>query len=155
MKYVKKQFEVDAFQWNGSDDFKDMPIWAVDAITINKIFFGVDDEVDNNPVMLINSHRGVLVANKGDYIIKGVEDDIYPCRESIFKESYIDPRGAKTVDVLAIDNNRYVLSERHLDQDYVDCDSIASCISVKCDTCPLLNDVQVSKSKVDIIRTFY
>ena len=36
----------------------------------------------------INTLEGVMVATPGDYIIKGVADEIYPCKPDIFHKTY-------------------------------------------------------------------
>ena len=38
--------------------------------------------------LYIKTLEGVMKANIGDYIIKGVKDEFYPCREDIFKMTY-------------------------------------------------------------------
>ena len=42
----------------------------------------VDIDVD------INTLEGVMNANYGDYIIKGVNGEIYPCKPDIFEKTY-------------------------------------------------------------------
>lgn len=32
--------------------------------------------------------EGVMTASRGDYVIKGVQGEFYPCKESIFRETY-------------------------------------------------------------------
>jgi hypothetical protein len=36
----------------------------------------------------IETLEGVMRANKGDYIIKGVSGEFYPCKPDIFKATY-------------------------------------------------------------------
>ena len=36
----------------------------------------------------IKTLEGVMKANKGDYIIKGVQGELYPCKPDIFYETY-------------------------------------------------------------------
>lgn len=38
--------------------------------------------------MLLNTLEGQLMARTGDYIIKGVEGEFYPCKPEIFKKTY-------------------------------------------------------------------
>ena len=38
--------------------------------------------------MLIETLEGTMKANKGDYIIKGVKGELYPCKEDIFYKTY-------------------------------------------------------------------
>jgi len=38
--------------------------------------------------MLIKTLEGVMCASPGDWIIRGVKGEIYPCKDSIFKLTY-------------------------------------------------------------------
>ena len=39
-------------------------------------------------VILINTLEGVMKAMPGDYIIKGVQGEVYPCKPDIFEATY-------------------------------------------------------------------
>lgn len=36
----------------------------------------------------IRTIEGVMLAQIGDWIIKGIEEEFYPCSDSVFKNSY-------------------------------------------------------------------
>ena len=38
--------------------------------------------------MFIETLEGTMTAQKGDYIIKGIKGEFYPCKKEIFQESY-------------------------------------------------------------------
>ena len=76
MKYRKKPVVVEAVQWNGNNHKE------VIDFTENKIWF---DALGN---IWIATLEGDMVAKKGDYIIKGVQGEFYPCKSEIFKETY-------------------------------------------------------------------
>lgn len=38
--------------------------------------------------VLIKTLEGQMVGNKGDWIIKGIKGELYPCKDDIFRESY-------------------------------------------------------------------
>lgn len=38
--------------------------------------------------LIVKTLEGDMVANRGDYIIKGVKGEFYPCKEDIFKATY-------------------------------------------------------------------
>lgn len=42
----------------------------------------------DNPVLKIETLEGLMEASKGDYIIKGVQGEFYPCKPDIFAETY-------------------------------------------------------------------
>lgn len=76
MKYRKKPVVVEAVRWNGNNH-KEVINFAE-----NKIWF---DELGN---IWIATLEGDMVAKKGDYIIKGVQGEFYPCKPDIFAETY-------------------------------------------------------------------
>ena len=67
---------VEAVHWNGSNH-KEIIDFAE-----NKILF---DALGN---VWIATLEGDMVAKKGDYIIKGVQGEFYPCKPDIFAETY-------------------------------------------------------------------
>jgi hypothetical protein len=36
----------------------------------------------------ISTLEGEMIANEGDWIIKGVQDELYPCKDDIFQATY-------------------------------------------------------------------
>lgn len=79
MKYRKKPVVIEAFQL-GVDD---MPGWFVDAEKMNKVFLhGGRTRAD------IKTLEGLHRANYGDFIIRGVEGEIYHCKPDIFRLTY-------------------------------------------------------------------
>ena len=86
-KYRKKPVIIEAFKWTGDVEQKEDPIWIVEAIKEKKVWFGLDEK-NNTVKMFIDTLEGIMIANQGDYIIKGVRGEIYPCKPEIFKETY-------------------------------------------------------------------
>ena len=46
------------------------------------------DDVKDKGGFYIPTLEGNMKASFGDYIIKGVKDEFYPCRKDIFEETY-------------------------------------------------------------------
>lgn len=42
----------------------------------------------SNPLLKIETLEGLMIATEGDYIIKGVQGEFYPCKPDIFAETY-------------------------------------------------------------------
>ena len=42
----------------------------------------------DNPKLLIDTLEGVHEASVGDYIIKGVNGEYYPCKPDVFEKTY-------------------------------------------------------------------
>jgi len=80
-KYRKKPVVIETFRWTGGHDQVEDPVWAKDALmkgTINII----------NGELFIHTKEGVMQARSGDYIIRGVQGEIYPCKPDIFEVTY-------------------------------------------------------------------
>jgi len=80
MKYRKKPVVIDAVRWAGQDIFKDGPDWLVQAYETGDIV--IADE------MHIRTLEGTMKADKGDYVIRGIKGELYPCKPDIFHSSY-------------------------------------------------------------------
>ena len=65
-----------------SHDFKLLPDWVIEAYDEFKIS-GVTDSG-----FYINTLEGQLLATKEDYVIKGIDDELYPCKIEIFEKTY-------------------------------------------------------------------
>lgn len=44
--------------------------------------------VESEPKLLIETLEGTMSANEGDYIIKGISGEFYPCKPDIFHKTY-------------------------------------------------------------------
>lgn len=86
-KYIKKPIIIEAFKWTGGQYQTEDPEWITDAIKERKVVFGVDED-NKTTSMYIETLEGVMQANAGDYIIKGVKGEIYPCKTDIFELTY-------------------------------------------------------------------
>jgi hypothetical protein len=49
---------------------------------------GVDEWESTTAVMAIDTLEGTMCADGGDYIIKGVQGEFYPCKPDIFELTY-------------------------------------------------------------------
>lgn len=43
---------------------------------------------DDNPILNIQTLEGEMTAVLGDYVIKGIEGEFYPCKPEIFLKTY-------------------------------------------------------------------
>ncbi|WP_105106949.1 hypothetical protein [Streptococcus suis] len=77
MRYRKKPVIVDVVRWNSKNYFD------VIRLTGRKDIRFFDDGS-----CIIPTLEGNVVAQKGDYIIKGVRGECYPCKPDIFTETY-------------------------------------------------------------------
>lgn len=87
MRYRKKPVVIEAFQLNERGLVTEDWFW--DAVSENKVIthnFG--KHYDEPAWCEIQTLEGVMVANIGDYIIRGVNGELYPCKEDIFRKTY-------------------------------------------------------------------
>jgi hypothetical protein len=89
-KYRKKPVVIDAWQWNFSPEQDVDPNWIRDALHHWPDIGGIAFEPDHNDGarICIATLEGVMVALPGDYIIKGVKDELYSCKPDIFEMTY-------------------------------------------------------------------
>lgn len=86
--FRKKPVVIEAFRWTGGPDQTEDPVWIVEAIEAGTAFFSPDP----GGQMHISTLEGVMAADKGDWIIRGVAGEIYPCKPDIFAATY-EPAG--------------------------------------------------------------
>lgn len=89
MKYRKKPVVIEAFNYDGDlmDKYGNyyVPQWAVEAYKNGTLFYGCGVGGDE---LFINTLEGVRHVSVGDYIIRGVIGEIYPCKPYIFEQIY-------------------------------------------------------------------
>lgn len=78
-RYVKKPVEIEAAHYGPSPADND---WIEDWLGDSAWF----DEDTNE--FVIDTLEGTMRAKVGDYIIKGIKGEFYPCAPDIFAESY-------------------------------------------------------------------
>lgn len=86
MKYKKKPVIIDAFQWTGGPEQEDDPEWILNAINIGAAWF--ENPGTDNVKLMIRTLEGIHEATVGDYIIRGIKGEIYPCKPDIFLATY-------------------------------------------------------------------
>ncbi len=86
IKYRKKPVVVEAIQWNGTNDL-DIINFAAPAAYF---FYDLDsqDKQDYHADLVISTLEGDMTASVGDYIIRGIDGQFYPCKPDIFKKTY-------------------------------------------------------------------
>ena len=77
MKYKKKPVAIDAVQWTGNNISE---LRELDGFT--EVHARLGDK------LIIHTLEGDHRADIGDYIIRGVRGEFYPCKKDIFEETY-------------------------------------------------------------------
>ena len=89
-QYRKKPIVIEAYCWLFDKSENPRPTWLDDALHKWPDIGGINFEPDHpdGPRITIATLEGVTVARPGDYIIRGIEDELYPCKPNIFKAIY-------------------------------------------------------------------
>ena len=77
MKFRKKPIIVDAIQWTG-ENIEEVKSFAL----------GSTCEIIFNDDIYIDTLEGLMYVNINDWIIKGVKNELYPCKDDIFNITY-------------------------------------------------------------------
>jgi hypothetical protein len=96
-RYRKKPVVIEAVQvaaavyngktWSASPFKCDvLPQWLQDAFTNGTIVVHPSDR--DYALLAIKALEGTMVAEPGDWIIRGVKGEIYPCKADIFEATY-------------------------------------------------------------------
>lgn len=83
MKVRKKPVEVEAVQWTGLN-LEEIKAFVGESLIYTR-------EVGKGKprlFMKIKTLEGDMLTSEGDYIIKGISGEFYPCKPDIFKATY-------------------------------------------------------------------
>ncbi|EMF0301760.1 hypothetical protein KGD06_002557 [Enterococcus hirae] len=106
MKYRKKPVVVEVFKLNSRGLIGEEWFW--DAVSENRIItYNFGKNYPQDAWCEIKTLEGIMVAKTGDYIIRGVEGEIYPCKPDIFEETYDVASQQSQLD----DNQQIVLEQ--------------------------------------------
>lgn len=77
-KFRKKPIVIEAIEWKGE----------IEDITVRKFIKDSHTFTNDRRSLIINTLEGEMEALVGDFIIKGVKGEIYPCKPDIFWQTY-------------------------------------------------------------------
>lgn len=81
MKFRKKPLVIDAWQWPGGEQVLDDELY--DALSVGNWWHPKE-----GGALQIKTLEGVMTASPGDWIIRGVKGEFYPCKPDIFEATY-------------------------------------------------------------------
>lgn len=86
MKFRKKPVVIEAVQFNGFENgsvvLSDRPNWLVNEFGNTVLFFHEPN------TLIIKTLEGDMTVSVGDWIIKGIHSELYPCKPDIFEKTY-------------------------------------------------------------------
>lgn len=83
-KYRKKPVTIEAIEWNGNN-FEEIFAFIEND---NSRYFQVKERYENVGKLCIQTLEGEMRSDVGDYIIKGINGEFYPCKSDIFESTY-------------------------------------------------------------------
>lgn len=85
-KYRKKPVVIEAMQidFHDNEGVETIMRWAGGAVR----FFNYDPSVNHFYAAKVDTLEGSMSAVQGDWIIKGVNGEFYPCKPDIFEKTY-------------------------------------------------------------------
>jgi len=93
-KFRKRPIEIDTMQWDGTADGATQIIdWilangATATYTCSNPDRCADTDGDTPHSIAIRTLEGTMRADLGDWIIRGVQGEFYPCKPDIFAATY-------------------------------------------------------------------
>lgn len=86
-KFRKRPVQIEAIQFEGKENVANVLDFTDFAVAVRS---HKDDDGTLIPVVEINTLEGTMIAIPGDWIIRGVKGELYPCKPDIFAATY-DP----------------------------------------------------------------
>lgn len=80
-KFRKRPVEIEAIQFTSFSSI-------VEILDFCPVFQQINDSDSSIPKFGIKTLEGVMEASMGDWIIKGIKGEFYPCKPDIFKMTY-------------------------------------------------------------------
>lgn len=88
MMYRKKPVVIEAMQFDGHNGWK-IERWSDHRVVASPVLEPTDDNPSGS-YLQIATLEGTMTAIAGDWIIRGVKGEFYPCKPDIFTATY-DP----------------------------------------------------------------
>ena len=109
-KFVKKPVVIEAIQYDGAN------ITEIETFVRGKLPTIMTSDLGAQ--LVISTLEGDMKVTKGDYVIKGINGEFYPCKPDIFKSTYNvieDNNGVLTEGEKRVRTNFNVLSSKAVD----------------------------------------
>ena len=87
-KYCRKPIVVEAIQWTGNNTDEVLEFGRGKIKHRQYKYSPNGKDILYGEELYVETLEGELRANKGDYIIKGVRGEFYPCKPDIFEKIY-------------------------------------------------------------------
>ena len=94
--YKKKQIKIFAKRYDGTEEsFKEIRAWVKTGEVTSY----------NDKKLRVPTLEGFHDASIGDFIIRGIKGEFYPCKPDIFKATYEEEHDKKILDTVEVIEN--------------------------------------------------
>ena len=128
MNYTKKPVTIQAWQLNLKDPKNIIQMYElvnnVDVSTLQMVAEShIQGEIRRHGGLPRKTLEGKMIASDGDYIIRGINGEFYPCKPDIFEKTYMpDPNIEDYINrIRDLANNRDV-EGTHIEADKILCE---------------------------------
>lgn len=85
-KYRKKPVVIEAIQFTG-DNWREVADWInnINPEQYTTLHFAKNGRITG---IIIKTPEGEMLTSIGDYVIKGINGEFYPCKPDIFEKTY-------------------------------------------------------------------
>lgn len=84
-RYRKKPVVIEAMQWTGAN-YTEAEVFVGEPVTHGR--YEASPTALGGAAKIIRTLQGEMRATPGDWIIKGVKGEFYPCKDDIFRQTY-------------------------------------------------------------------
>lgn len=85
-KFRNKPVEIEAIQYTGKNDFE-ISKWSNNLVYPSPVLEPSEGNLSGS-YLQVKTLEGVITATPGDWIIKGIKGEFYPCKPDIFEQTY-------------------------------------------------------------------
>lgn len=107
-QFRKKPVVIEAVQYDGRNG-AEIAAWASDADIIE----GTGTRVGK---LFVSTLEGTMAADVGDWIIKGVAGEFYPCKDEIFKQTYEEVEHVSWKEAIQTEEETYQRLKAEIDE---------------------------------------
>lgn len=83
MRYRKKPIEIEAIQMPSQvGDLTNAPQWLTSALSTGVVYY------TSRAQFAVRTAEGIMEGHVGDWVIQGIEGELYPCKRTVFEATY-------------------------------------------------------------------
>lgn len=117
-KYRKKQIEVEAIQYDGTQQgVNEIFAWRLRNGSQSNVFHAEDNGDGSPHGLFIDTLEGVMKVNPGDWVVLGAVGEMYPCKPDAFEATFETGARIATSAIIADNSDafRQFLREQGID----------------------------------------